>query len=235
MKIQKSKLKVQNSNPPSPSPSPARGEGSNISPPLRGGDEGEGDVCGFTNDRISKRGCRRQGRYFKGKMGGFTLIELVMTMVLIGIIAYIVATALTTGIKAYFMTDFRKEALDQSRIAMERMTREIRNVRSSSDIWASSDATRFCFTNTDGTTVSFRYPGNTVVREEGLANLAACPGAAGNTLATSITPFLFQYIDNTGAVGAFSAATTKRIRITITATKNTESVTLQSEVWPRNL
>jgi len=29
---------------PSPSPSPARGEGSNISPPLRGGDEGEGDV-----------------------------------------------------------------------------------------------------------------------------------------------------------------------------------------------
>ncbi len=36
-----------------PSPSPARGEGCNISPPLRGGDEGEGDVCGFTNDRIS--------------------------------------------------------------------------------------------------------------------------------------------------------------------------------------
>ncbi|HEX9949470.1 MAG TPA: SDR family oxidoreductase, partial [Thermodesulfobacteriota bacterium] len=38
---------------PSPSPSPSRGEGYNISPPLRGGDEGEGDVCGFTNDRIS--------------------------------------------------------------------------------------------------------------------------------------------------------------------------------------
>ena len=27
-------------------------KGCNISPPLRGGDEGEGDVCGFTNDRI---------------------------------------------------------------------------------------------------------------------------------------------------------------------------------------
>jgi hypothetical protein len=39
---------------PSPSPSPLRGEGCNISPPLRGGDEGEGDVCGYTNDRISK-------------------------------------------------------------------------------------------------------------------------------------------------------------------------------------
>ena len=54
---------------PSPLPtgqagSPSRGEGCNtspplsdqplISPPLRGGDEGEGDVCGFTNDRIIK-------------------------------------------------------------------------------------------------------------------------------------------------------------------------------------
>ena len=39
----------------SKAPSPSRGEGCNISPPLRGGDEGEGDVCGFTNDRIGKR------------------------------------------------------------------------------------------------------------------------------------------------------------------------------------
>ncbi|OGW56076.1 MAG: hypothetical protein A2Y81_09985, partial [Nitrospirae bacterium RBG_13_43_8] len=39
---------------PSPLPSPSRGEGCNTTPPLRGGDEGEGDVYGFTNDRISK-------------------------------------------------------------------------------------------------------------------------------------------------------------------------------------
>ena len=38
---------------PSPSPSPFRGEGCNNSPPLRGGDEGEGAVCGFANDLIN--------------------------------------------------------------------------------------------------------------------------------------------------------------------------------------
>ena len=38
---------------PLPLPSPSRGEGCNTTPPSRGGDEGEGDVCGFTNDRIS--------------------------------------------------------------------------------------------------------------------------------------------------------------------------------------
>ena len=49
------------SKPPSPlptgqagSPSPFRGEGCNIAPPLRGGDKGEGDVYGFTNDLINK-------------------------------------------------------------------------------------------------------------------------------------------------------------------------------------
>ncbi|MBI4690131.1 MAG: D-alanine--D-alanine ligase [Nitrospirae bacterium] len=38
---------------PSPSPSPAGGEGNNIAPPLRGGDKGEGDLCGFTNELLS--------------------------------------------------------------------------------------------------------------------------------------------------------------------------------------
>jgi malonyl CoA-acyl carrier protein transacylase len=38
---------------PSPSPSLSRGEGCNVSPPLMGGDEGEGDGCGFANDRLS--------------------------------------------------------------------------------------------------------------------------------------------------------------------------------------
>jgi len=40
---------------PSPSPSPFRGEGNIVSLPLRGGNEGEGDVCGLTNDRVSKK------------------------------------------------------------------------------------------------------------------------------------------------------------------------------------
>jgi len=45
--------KESTSEAPSPLPSPSRGEGSIVSPPLRGGDEGEGELYGFTNDRIS--------------------------------------------------------------------------------------------------------------------------------------------------------------------------------------
>ena len=44
------------STPPHPCPLPPGERGLSISPPLRGGDEGEGDACGFTNERVSKEG-----------------------------------------------------------------------------------------------------------------------------------------------------------------------------------
>jgi hypothetical protein len=59
---------------PSPSPSPSRGEGCSISSPLRGGDEGEGDVCGYTNDRISNSPIKQAG----------VLWLIVATMLVIG-------------------------------------------------------------------------------------------------------------------------------------------------------
>lgn len=168
---------------------------------------------------------------------GFTLIELVITMTLIGIIAYIVAIALSTGIKAYFTTDFRKEALDQTRIAMERMTREIRNLRDSDDVGASS-GTQFCFTDTEGTQINYSYSGSDIKRDTG-----NCAPGSGATLSTNITSFSFSYIRANGTSDAGfvdtdpddPATDTKRIRITFTATISTEPVTLQSEVWPRSL
>ncbi len=160
---------------------------------------------------------------------GFTLIELVMTMVLIGVIAYIVASAMSTGLKAYFTTDFRKEALDQARIAMERMTREIRNVKSNTDI-STANATTFTFVDTSGTTISFALNAGNINRTSGTTN----------TLATGISSAgIFTYVLSTGATTQSPVPAEilliKRVKIDITATKNTESVTLQSEVWPRSL
>src|SRR4030042_6657768 len=54
---------ISKTTPPHPCPLPPGERGLIISPPLtvasgdsprRGGDEGEGDTCGFTNDRVSK-------------------------------------------------------------------------------------------------------------------------------------------------------------------------------------
>ncbi|MBI4688976.1 MAG: prepilin-type N-terminal cleavage/methylation domain-containing protein [Nitrospirae bacterium] len=169
--------------------------------------------------------------------GGFTLIELVITMLLIGIVAFIVADAMSTGFKAYFVTDNRKEALDQARIAMERMTREIRNVRSlgrdndgdgniDADI-TTANASELCFTDTNNTAIRFRLSGTNILRSEG----TSCPPATENTLAEKVTTLTFSYTYASGSL----ATAVRRVQITITSTISSESVTLSSEVYLRNL
>jgi prepilin-type N-terminal cleavage/methylation domain-containing protein len=181
---------------------------------------------------------------------GVTLIELVIGMVLISIVALVVANALSTGITGFFVTDYRKEALDQARGAMDRMAKEIRNINSRSDI-GTATATQLCFrainnlsdsdANNDYIIISFRLSGNAIIREDGLADLAACPGSAGSTLATGISNAtlpsgIFTYVESGGTETQTPTVTQiKRIKIDFRATAGTESITLQSEVWPRNL
>jgi prepilin-type N-terminal cleavage/methylation domain-containing protein len=155
---------------------------------------------------------------------GFTLIELVVTTLVLGVIAYVVAIALSAGMKAYFTTDYREEALDQARVAMERMTREIRNLRDSSptSVLISTNL-EFMFVDTNGNSVDFKYVSPNITRNT-------------NTLSTNVSSCTFGYIRTDGTVdSSFSAANTKRIRISIVSTINTESVRIQSEVWPRIL
>ena len=163
---------------------------------------------------------------------GVTLIELVITMVLMGIVALVVANALSTGIMGNLVTDNRKEGLDQARVAMERMAKEIRNTRSLIDV-GTATASEFCFINTEGTRIDFRYETPNIRRLEGGG---ACPGGAGagDILSTNITDFKLKNPDGTD-LDSTTLATTKRIVITITSTMGTEAVQLQSEVWPRNL
>ncbi len=176
---------------------------------------------------------------------GFTLIEVVITMVLFGIITYVVATAISTSTKAYFVTDIRKEAIDQARIALDRMTREIRNVKSREvdadlDTYIDADiqtanASQFCFIDINSTRISFRYSGSIITREEGGA---ACPGAGGNTLAENITSMSFWYILADGTRTQIPADPTdiRRVQLVgLDVTINNETVTLLSEVNLRNL
>ncbi|OGW30801.1 MAG: hypothetical protein A2X54_05720 [Nitrospirae bacterium GWF2_44_13] len=168
---------------------------------------------------------------------GITLIEMVLGMVLIGIVALVVANALSTGITGFFVVDNRKEALDQTRVAMDRMTKEIRNLKNSASVTTGS-ATQFCFTMLDGTNnnvlVNYSYVDPNIRREEG----GACVAGNGQTLATNIAAatFSFAYIQANGTEGStFSSVTTKRIKIVIPCTISSETVTLETEVWPRNL
>ena len=181
------------------------------------------------------RNDRREYLYSNRK--GITLIELVIGMVLMGIVALVVANALSTGITGFFTIDYRKESLDQARLAMERMAREIRNLRNNTSVTTSS-ATQFCFYDVNNTLINFSLQGADIKREE--AGDCNAGGPNETTLATTITataPSLFQYFrpDGVTSDATFSPENTRLIRITLTSTTSGEAVQLQTEVWPRNL
>ncbi|MDP2166726.1 MAG: type II secretion system protein [Thermodesulfovibrionales bacterium] len=147
---------------------------------------------------------------------GFTLIEVVITMVLVAIIAYILADALRTGVNAYIITDQRKEALDAGRVAMERMTREIRGAMAVNSV----SATEFCFKAIDGTTLGFRLSGGNILRNNGWTSCPPTTGGTDNTLASDISLLSFARVLNT-------------VIIDLTSTVSGEAVPLRSMVWLR--
>jgi len=59
---------------------------------------------------------------------GFTLVEMVMTIVLLGIIAGVLAPVITQSTNAYIDTSARSELTARGRLALERLAKEIRRV-----------------------------------------------------------------------------------------------------------
>jgi len=90
---------------------------------------------------------------------GFTLIEVVMTLVILAVLAAMATPMLSNGARAYNDSTERIETLAQLRIASERIARELREVRGSPTFPGNYDfsimnATRVQFFKTDGTQVT---------------------------------------------------------------------------------
>ena len=63
-------------------------------------------------------------RTLKKQYAGFTLIEMVTVIVLLGIIAGILTPFIAKAMQAYSHSKARASLVDKGRLAMERLTRE---------------------------------------------------------------------------------------------------------------
>lgn len=61
------------------------------------------------------------------QQGGFTLVELVMVIVLLGVVGIGMSSLISTSVQAYVDVARRDDLTQQGRYAVERMTRELRN------------------------------------------------------------------------------------------------------------
>jgi MSHA biogenesis protein MshO len=159
---------------------------------------------------------------------GFTLIEMVIVIVLVGILATIAATIIMQGVRAYSDEQSRSDAHYQARLAVERMSREIRLIRGNADI-SVMNGTLLRFTDINGSQMGFRLNGGNIERTEDNA-------VSWQTLATNITGTggnIFTYLDDNGATTAASTSLWL-VQIQFIATQGTESIDIRTTVHPRN-
>ena len=190
--------------------------------------------------RRGKAGCKMQNDNFELRttnLKGFTLIEIVITIVLVSILSGIATLIILQGVKAYSSEDQRSDVHYQSRLAMERMAREIRLIRSRTaapfDDIPTMIGTTLDFYDINNTHVAFRLNAGNIERQENggawqpLTRLTApdnISGPGGN---------IFSYLDN-AYVGPAAQANLWFVQIEFTSTRGSESLYMRTRVHPRN-
>lgn len=163
------------------------------------------------------------------KKNGFTLVELVIVIVIIGITASIVGFMLLGTVKAWTFKFNRNDILWDGRLALDRMTREIRAVKDSTSVTTAS-AAQFRFSDTGNKDITYSLSSTNLNRDEnGTANL----------LAENVSALTFTYYNSSDAVipspaVSPSATDIRRVRINLTLTKNGQNIYLQSDASTKN-
>jgi len=157
------------------------------------------------------------------KHKGFTLIELTIVMVIICIVAVIGGVILVQAFTAGNTSRNLIDATWQARLALERMTNEIREAH---NIISTADNQHILsFTGINGTTITYNLSGNHLVRN----NI---------NLADGVTALTFNYLDANDQTLAYSPLDIDAVRcinIATTISKNNITTSFQTIACPRNI
>lgn len=164
------------------------------------------------------------------KSKGFTLIELMIVVLIVGVITGVIGFVLLGTVDAWTLKFNRNDLLWDGRLAMNRMLREIREVKDLTSITTASSS-EFRFTNTGDADITYSLSGT---------DLNRTADGTGNTLAEDVSSLSFTYYDSAGdtvSTPVVSPGETdiRRVKINLTLEKNGETFYLQSASIPRNL
>lgn len=173
----------------------------------------------------------------RGKSAGFTLIEVIMGIVLLGIISVTVTMLLFQGAKSFETLDVRKELTASGTLSVERMSRELRLIRCTTagnscspqavDITAMTPTeVRFVNTLTEG--MGFRIDAGALKMRRGSG-----AGDAEDILADNVSAFSIEYLKKDGTP-ALVVADVWVMNFTITLSKGAETVYMRSGAHPRS-
>lgn len=154
---------------------------------------------------------------------GFTIVELVLAMALLGIQALILGPPIITAVKQYDLVWSRRQALAEARSAVDRMVKEMRLIPSSAAVVSIASPTQFQFQYPLGNTITYAQNGTSLERN-------------GLMLAPNVGFLEFKYYDAAGLeTASIVALRSVQIRLTLNAKSNHGTVPLTTTVFLRNL
>jgi len=175
------------------------------------------------------------------KSSGFTILEMVLTIVLIGIIAGMLAPFIRYNVEGFATTQILTDLTNRGRVAMERLTREIREADPNPSTIQISAPDNLQFKQLQnlsgvsivGGTVKKTYQacrdvnvykqGNSLVWDEG------ADGSIDAILTDDVSSLSFTY-----AAGTAMRSGVVTVRMTLSDPNNTESVDFYREIHIRN-
>lgn len=150
---------------------------------------------------------------------GFTLIEFIIGMTA-GVAISLVAMFLWAPVDNWMFTQARRSGVTEAETAVMRILREVRRVRSPSDI-STFTSSQFSFTDIDSGSVSFTLSGTDLMRNS-------------DVLARNVQTLTFEFLDSSGVATAV-ASSIRTVRVTVELLSGGDIVRLRSAARIRNL
>lgn len=167
---------------------------------------------------------------------GITLIELIMVIMIVGILTSVSSMYIKETIDLWRFLSFRSELVSVGRMALARMTREIRQVRDDLSVYI-AEGSRFQFDDVNGNNITYS-------RADASCNYDINGGYLcrnNNILTSGVNSLTFTYYnesnqDITAQPPLVSPEQTDiyRIELTLQIQSGTQTKTLKSQVFPRN-
>jgi prepilin-type N-terminal cleavage/methylation domain-containing protein len=170
---------------------------------------------------------------------GFTMIEAILSILILGILAVVIGSPLIQGSLAWQEVSARKDATQFVRLGMDRMVRELRNTQRLANntpnvAEVTTGPTCIRFTDTLGNMILYKLNGTSLDRATG--GTCASPTSA-NSLASNVTSFTITCYSNANAVITCSSnlSSIRRLLLQLVVTQGGESVELDNQVAMRDV
>jgi len=169
-------------------------------------------------------------RHRNKQVSGFSLIELIMIVVLLGIISGVTIPLIFEVVNGWQLSVVRNDLSESAKIGMDRMIREIRQINGRDGVM-SATAASFQFTDLNGNNITFYLSSGHLMRTV---------DGASNQLADNLNQLNFTYYDAGGSVIAIpqvspQSTDIRMIVIDLSFSYAGAQLNIESGVSPRRL